>query len=210
MTSGPDFSFEQSLLDSGSMWIAGVDEVGRGCLAGPVVAAAVVLRAEDIPAGLADSKKLSKVRREALFEIILDKAAAISLASCSPAQIDALNIRQATLLAMRRAVSALSVTVDHALIDGRDIPERLPCPATALIKGDDRSVSISAASIIAKVMRDRIMAKLDQSFPQYGFARHVGYGTQQHLAALLQFGTTKHHRLSFAPCKAAVERGIKL
>lgn len=208
--SGPDYSFEQRLLDSGSMWIAGVDEVGRGCLAGPVVAAAVVLRADDIPAGLADSKKLSKARREALFEVILAKAAAISLASCSPAQIDSLNIRQASLLAMRRAVSALSVTADHALIDGRDIPERLPCPATALIKGDDRSVSISAASIIAKVMRDRMMTKLDESFPQYGFVRHVGYGTQQHLAALLQFGPSKHHRLSFAPCKAASERGLKL
>ncbi len=198
---GPDFSFEQALLDRGLGPVAGVDEVGRGCLAGPVVVAAVILRANDIPEGLADSKKLSKARREALFDVILAKAAAISLATCSPAQIDSLNIRQATLLAMRQAVHALSIVPAHVLIDGRDCPEGLPCPATALIKGDNRSVSISAASIIAKTMRDRIMVKLAESFSDYGFERHVGYGTQQHLAALREFGPCKHHRLSFAPCR---------
>lgn len=201
--SGPDFSFEQELLDAGAAHVAGIDEVGRGALAGPVVVAAVILKPDAIPAGLADSKKLNKAQRDALFELILQQAAAISVCSGSAAQIDAVNIRQATLQAMRRAALALNIVPSHLLIDGRDIPKGLPCPATALIKGDDRSVSISAASIVAKVMRDRLMLRLNDIVPHYGFGRHVGYGTAQHLAAIRDFGPSKYHRLSFAPMRVS-------
>ena len=199
--SAPDYSLETALLSQGCFAVAGVDEVGRGALAGPVVVAAVILNPDCLPAGLDDSKKLSARSREYLFDLILKDARAICVALAPASEVDRVNIRQATLSSMRRAVAGLAIRPDHALIDGRDIPPHLPCPATALIKGDGRSISIAAASIIAKVMRDRLMVRLDAAAPGYGFIRHVGYGTAAHLAGLNQLGGSRFHRLSFAPLK---------
>ena len=161
-------------------FIAGVDEVGRGALAGPVAAAAVILDPDDLPDGIDDSKALSARRRGEVFAAIMAKARAVALATASAGEIDALNIRGATLLAMRRAVGALAIPASFVLIDGRDIPAGLGCPAEALVKGDALSLSIAAASIVAKVTRDAMMARLDAHYPDYGFAWHVGYGTAQH------------------------------
>jgi len=196
--SAPDFSLETALHAAGRSHIAGIDEVGRGALAGPVTVAAVILDPHHLPHGLNDSKKLSAKQRAALFADICRNALAISIAYGSAAEIDQINIRQSTLAAMTRAAHALALRPDHVLIDGRDIPPRLHIPATAVIKGDSKSLSIAAASIIAKVTRDKLMAQLD---PQslYGFARHVGYGTAAHLAALKTYGPSPYHRLSFAP-----------
>lgn len=190
----PDFSFELSLGGR----VAGVDEAGRGPLAGPVAAAAVILRPGDIPLGLDDSKALSAGRRAALYDEIRARAV-VSLAWASVAEIDALNIRAASLLAMRRAVAGLRPWPDAALIDGNARPEGLPCPAQCLVKGDARSLSIAAASIVAKVARDRVMAKLDAAYPGFGWARNAGYPTAAHRAALQHLGITPHHRRSFAP-----------
>ena len=199
----PDFRFESDLLAKGATLVGGVDEVGRGPLAGPVVAAIVCLDPERIPLGLQDSKKLSEKVRERLFDEILTNATvAIGTASC--AEIDCLNIRQATFLAMRRAVSGMSVPPDHVLIDGKDVPVGLGCEATALIGGDNRVASIAAASIVAKVMRDRMMVELCREDPRYGFSRHMGYGTPQHLKALSAHGACQHHRRSFSPVRAVV------
>ena len=195
----PDFKREQALLSSGFKWIAGVDEVGRGPLAGPVVAAAVILDPENLPSGLNDSKTLSASRRDALYLEIM-RHACVAVASVPAPVIDRINIRQATLLAMSRAVKALSVAPDHVLVDGRDVPA-LPCSGEALIGGDGKSLSIAAASIIAKVTRDRLMERLSEHDPRYGFAAHAGYGTALHLAALAQYGPSQYHRLSFAPLK---------
>ena len=178
--------------------MAGVDEAGRGPLAGPVVVAAVVLDAHNIPAGLDDSKKLSARRRESLFEAIC-ATAHVAVFSASPGAIAARNIRGATLWAMTRAIAALSVSADFALIDGRDVPPGLTCGAQAVIGGDGRSVSIAAASIVAKVTRDRMCPVLDVACPGYGFAAHKGYGTARHLAALKRLGATPHHRAGFGP-----------
>ena len=196
----PDFRRERRLLKSGMTFIAGVDEVGRGALAGPVAVAAVILDPKNLPKGIDDSKALNVQRREEAFAIILAKAHAIAIATASAAEIDALNIRGATLLAMRRALSALSLPACFALIDGRDIPFGLACPAEAVIGGDALCLSIAAASIVAKVTRDAMMARLEEPFPGYGFGAHVGYGTPQHLRALRSLGVTPMHRLSFAPC----------
>jgi ribonuclease HII len=184
-----------------SMIVAGVDEAGRGPLAGPVAAAAVILDPANIPSGLNDSKKLSEAARNRLFPLILLHARAVAFSLASPAEIDALNIRRATLLAMRRAVIALSIAPEHVLIDGRDVPPGLPCEGRAIIGGDALEPAISAASIVAKVMRDRIMVALGQQYPAYGFAQHMGYGTARHLEALRLHGPSPHHRLSFAPCR---------
>ncbi len=197
----PDFSFEARLLKAGTKHVAGVDEVGRGPLAGPVVAAAVILWPHSIPEGLHDSKQLSEAAREALFPQLMAMAAAVSVAMSPPADIDRINIRNASLLAMKRAVLGLSILPDHALIDGNAIPPRLGIEATALVKGDDRSLSIAAASIIAKVLRDRLMRRLDALCPGYGFASNMGYPTPAHKAAIVKLGVTPHHRLSFKPCK---------
>ncbi|QBY01820.1 ribonuclease HII [Rhodophyticola sp. CCM32] len=194
MGDGPDYSHEAAL---GGV-IAGVDEVGRGPLAGPVTAAAVVLDATRIPDGLNDSKKLSAPRREVLFGRLHDLAD-VSLGWASIEEIEALNIRGASLLAMRRAVEGLARSPDHALIDGNAVPPGLACPATALVKGDARSVSIAAASIVAKVARDRVMVALAQQHPGYGWERNAGYGTAEHLAALKTLGVTPAHRRSFRP-----------
>jgi len=192
----PDFAEEQRLLNAGFNVIAGVDEVGRGPLAGPVTAAAVVLRSNQIPEGLADSKKLSAKRRNYLADEIR-KVALVCVAHASVEEIDALNILRASHLAMCRAIYGLGVQVDHALIDGNMIPRELTCPASAFIKGDGRSVSIAAASIVAKVVRDGIMVDLGQQHPGYGWEKNAGYPTKAHREALLNLGVTPHHRRSF-------------
>lgn len=194
----PDLAFELAACQTGARLIAGVDEVGRGPLSGPVVAAAVILDRNNIPDGLRDSKKLSQKRREALFPAIL-AGAKVSIASASVEEIDEINILNATFLAMRRALGGLETPADHALIDGNRLPPDLPCDASAIIGGDDRSLSIAAASIVAKVTRDRLMVDLAQQFPGYGWETNAGYGTAQHLKALLSLGVTPHHRRSFKP-----------
>ncbi len=199
---------------SGSEWpptppdlLAGVDEAGRGPLAGSVVAAAVILPAAHDIDGLADSKKLSAARREALYEQILTKAVAVSTGQASVAEIDALNILHASMLAMQRAVDGLSLSPAHVLVDGNRLP-RWQWPATALVKGDQRVACISAASIVAKVTRDRQMLALDQQYPAYGFARHMGYPTAAHREALQQHGPCSEHRRSFGPVRAALEAAV--
>ena len=185
--------------------IAGVDEAGRGPLAGPVVAAAVILGAVDIPA-LGDSKKKSERQRERLFELIMRDALAVGVGRAEVEEIDSLNIFQATLLAMQRAVAALGLAPDRALIDGLHCPS-LPCPATAIVGGDASVAAISAASIIAKVSRDRIMLELDRDYPQYNFARHKGYPTAAHVVALSRWGASPVHRVSFAPVRKVLVAG---
>ena len=203
--SAPDFAREQTLLSAGLHQIAGVDEVGRGPLAGPVVAAAVILDPDNLPSGLNDSKTLSAARRDALYLEIM-RHAHVAVASVPAAVIDRINIRQATLLAMTRAVNALAVPPDHVLVDGRDVPP-LPCAGEALIGGDGKSLSIAAASIIAKVTRDRLMERLSEHDPRYGYASHAGYGTAVHLASLEQYGPSPDHRMSFAPLKNREPQG---
>ncbi len=182
--------------------VCGVDEVGRGPLAGPVLAAAAIVPKEGLPpeieAQIRDSKKLSGKRREALFPYLV-RHCAYAVAQASVAEIDSLNILRASFLAMRRAVENLSLAPDHALIDGNKTPPDLPCAATPIVKGDDKSLSIAAASIIAKVTRDRLMKKLAQDFPGYGWEKNAGYGTAAHLEALRTLGPTIWHRDSFAP-----------
>lgn len=195
----PDFSHEAALSLSGCSRIAGVDEVGRGPLAGPVVAAAVVLDDQNIPAGLNDSKKVPPAKRQALF-LLLMQYAEISVATASPLRIDRDNIRQASLDCMRRALCGLT-GVQHALIDGRDVPQDCPCAATTLIGGDARSLSIAAASIVAKVIRDRMMVRAALTHSHYGFERHVGYGTREHLTAIAAHGPCSLHRRSFRPLR---------
>jgi RNase HII (EC 3.1.26.4) len=181
------------------MWIAGVDEVGRGCLAGPVYAAAVVLPADHGIIGLADSKRLSPARRTRLAAVIRERAGAWAVASASVEEIEILNILHASLLAMRRAVEALRPTPTLCLVDGDRLPA-LPCAGRAVIGGDHLEPAIMAASILAKVTRDAHMSELDASHPGYGFARHKGYGTAEHLAALRRLGPSAEHRMGFAPC----------
>ena len=199
---------EQAALDwDGPGLVAGVDEAGRGPLAGPVVAAAVILNPRKRIRGLADSKLLSAARRERLFDEILDKALCCSIAQASVAEIDRLNILQAALLAMRRAVLGLRLVPALVLVDGNRLPV-LPMRAEAVIDGDAKIQSISAASVLAKVHRDRWCADIDAQWPQYGFAAHKGYGTAAHLAALRAHGACEHHRRSFAPV-AAVLRDVR-
>ena len=183
--------------------VAGVDEVGRGPLVGAVVTAAVILDPAKPIIGLADSKKLSEKRRNALYDEIIEKALSWSLGRAEPEEIDQLNILHATMLAMQRAVAGLSVVPEYVLIDGNRCPA-LPMPSLAVVKGDSRVAEISAASIIAKVTRDREMTELDLCFPQYGFAQHKGYPTAFHLEKLAEHGATDHHRRSFAPGKRAL------
>ena len=178
--------------------VAGVDEAGRGPLAGPVVAAAVILDDLHPIAGLADSKKLTAARREALFDEIRARALCFSIAEASVEEIDRLNILQATLLAMRRAVLGLRLKPKMVLVDGIRLPT-LDIPAEAIVKGDALVPAISAASILAKVHRDRWCVQVDEQYPQYGFAGHKGYGTAVHMAALREHGACIHHRRSFAP-----------
>lgn len=183
--------------------IAGVDEVGRGPLVGAVVTAAVILDPARPIVGLADSKKLSEKKRLALYDEITEKALAWSLGRAEPQEIDELNILHATMLAMQRAVAGLSITPEFVLIDGNRCPV-LPMPAQAVVKGDSKVAEISAASILAKVTRDREMAELDALHPQYGFAQHKGYPTAEHLRLLAEHGAIEQHRRSFAPVKRAL------
>ena len=192
----PDFSFETEAVSRGDLRVVGVDEVGRGPLEGPVTACAVCLDPGRIPKGLRDSKVLSAARRESLFDEIM-AVAEVSVAHASVQEIDALNILRASHLAMERAVAGLKP--DHALIDGNLIPRGLGCKATAIVKGDARCLSISAASIVAKVTRDRIMVDLAQQHPGYGWEANAGYPTAAHLEALRLLGVTPWHRRSFKP-----------
>lgn len=191
--------FEARYRSDGYKSIAGVDEVGRGPLAGPVVASAVILNPEVPILGLQDSKKLSARKLNELFEEIQEHAIAISVGVMSASEIDKLNIYQATKQAMQKAVEGLNVKPDMLLVDAMQL--RMPTKQESLIKGDARSVSIAAASIVAKVTRDRMMTKLAETYPHYGFNRHVGYGTKEHLAALDEHGITEVHRKSFAPVR---------
>ncbi|WP_394200390.1 ribonuclease HII [Shewanella waksmanii] len=186
-------------------YYAGVDEVGRGPLVGDVVTAAVVLDPNNPIIGLNDSKKLSEKKRDALYEQILEKALDVSVGRATPAEIDELNILHATMLAMQRAVAGLKARPDRVLIDGNRVPE-LDHEAHAVIKGDGLIDGISAASIIAKVVRDREMAQLDERYPQYGFAKHKGYPTKAHFEALATHGVLAEHRRSFKPVQTALER----
>ncbi|HAV63099.1 MAG TPA: ribonuclease HII [Verrucomicrobiales bacterium] len=202
------FHHERRLRLDGAAWIAGIDEAGRGPLAGPVVAAAVILPPAWIEEGmpgelreLTDSKQLTETQREEFFGLLTSNAdVVIGLAECDAELIDRINILQATHLAMQRALAALTRAPDHLLVDGRPVPP-LPVGQTALVQGDSLSYSIAAASVIAKVTRDRQMQEWDRRHPEYGFAEHKGYGTPQHLAALATHGPCPIHRRSFAPLK---------
>ncbi|RBP81899.1 ribonuclease HII [Marinomonas rhizomae] len=185
--------------------LAGTDEAGRGPLAGEVVAAAVILDPQCPIAGLADSKKLSEKKREALFVEIQEKALAYGIASATIEEIDEMNILHASMLAMSRAVSLLSIVPEHVLVDGNRIPLNLPCSAEAVVKGDARQAAISAASILAKVTRDRDIVKAAGIYPEYGFEKHKGYPTAQHLEAIRLHGITPIHRRSFGPVKKILE-----
>jgi ribonuclease HII len=193
----PDFAVESRLLADGARRVAGVDEAGRGPLAGPVVAAAVILVPDDIPEGLNDSKRLTAAQREALHARLL-ACAEIGVGIASVEEIDRLNILRASHLAMLRALDALA-PVCHALIDGNMIPRDIACRAEAVVKGDARCLSVAAASIVAKCVRDRIMVDLAQQHPGYGWERNAGYATPAHQSALRELGATPHHRRSFAP-----------
>ena len=194
----PDYTFEQAALDRGFTYIAGVDEVGRGPLAGPVVAAAVVLDANNIPDGLNDSKKLTAKKRDALYDAIMVQAD-VSLAQATVAEIDEHNILRASHIAMVRAIAGLRQPTDHALIDGNMVPRGLTISTETVVKGDGRSLSIAAASIVAKVWRDRHMVDLGQQYPGYGWEKNAGYPTAAHKSGLENLGVTPHHRRSFKP-----------
>ena len=188
------------------MQVAGVDEAGRGPLVGSVVAAAVILDPNNPIEGLNDSKKLSEKKREMLFVEIQEKAVAWAIAEASHAEIDQLNILQASLLAMRRAVEALNIQPQHVLVDGNKIPQGLSVSCEAIVGGDALHAEISAASILAKVTRDRQMVVLHQQHPQFGFAQHKGYPTKMHFAAIAEHGVIDQHRRSYAPIKQALAK----
>ena len=194
-----DYTLEAEIArNPATQIIAGIDEVGRGPWAGPVTACAVILDPNNIPDGLRDSKKLTAKRREILFDQIVETAA-VGLAHVEVEEIDRINILQASLRAMERAVACLPQQPQFALIDGNKLPPNLPCPAQAIVKGDDKSVSIAAASIVAKVTRDRLMESLAQQYPGYGWETNAGYGTKMHQNGLQNLGVTTHHRRSFKP-----------
>ncbi|WP_298727535.1 ribonuclease HII [uncultured Ferrovibrio sp.] len=201
----PDFTLEKRL---GGV-VCGVDEAGRGPLAGPVVAAAVILDRKRVPRGIDDSKKLTAEKREDLYWRIMERGR-VGIGAASVAEIARLNIFHATMLAMCRAVTALRVVPDHALVDGNHCPKQLCCPATAVVDGDALSISIAAASIIAKVTRDRAMAKLHLRYPAYGWDSNKGYGTPAHHAGLKAAGISPHHRLGFAPVHEQMTLDLEL
>lgn len=192
----PDYSIEQEWIQKGYQYVCGVDEAGRGPLCGPVVAAACILPTGLVIEGLNDSKKLTEKKREKLYDVIREKALAYAIAEGSVEEINATNILEADLLAMRRAIAALPIPADAALIDG-NINRDFPIPTQAVVKGDALSMSIAAASILAKVYRDRLCAELDAKYPQYGIAKHKGYGTKDHMAALRQYGPAPIYRTKF-------------
>ncbi len=201
---------QSSLMPDFSQYgrVAGVDEVGRGPLVGNVVAAAVILHPDKQILGLADSKKLSEKKREALYEEIIDKALCWAVASASPVEIDQINILHASMLAMQRAVMSLNVNPDYVLIDGNRCPD-LPYPSEAIIKGDAKVAAISAASILAKVVRDREMYLLHEQYPEYAFNKHKGYPTAQHMSALKKYGPLPEYRKSFRPVAQLLETSVR-
>lgn len=194
--------FDEIIYPVGKL-VAGVDEVGRGPLVGDVVTAAVILDPNNPIIGLTDSKKLSEKKRQLLFPEIKEKALAWSIGRCSPGEIDELNILQATMVAMQRAVAGLHIQPEHVMIDGNRCPQ-LPMPAEAIVKGDLRVAEISAASILAKVVRDSEMEELDRRYPEYGFAQHKGYPTKAHMDKLAELGPTEEYRKSFKPVQRAL------
>ena len=191
----PDFSIENEIKTKGFFAVCGVDEAGRGPLAGPVCAAAVILD-EEIE-GLNDSKKLSEKKREELFPVIKEKAVSFSIAFASVDEIEEYNILNATYLAMNRAIEGLGIPADFALIDGNRVPTDIKIPCETVVKGDAKSASIAAASILAKVTRDRLMLEEDKKYPEYNFKKHKGYGTKEHTDAILKYGMSPIHRPSF-------------
>lgn len=198
-------SFENNLYNEGINFIAGVDEVGRGPLVGPVVAAAVILPKGYRLEGLTDSKKLSEKKRDAFYEIIMRDAVAVGVGVKSNNVIDEVNIYEATKLAMKDAINNLSVKPEHVLIDA--MPLELDVPTTSIIKGDALSESIAAASVIAKVTRDRMMYELDKEYPEYGFGRHKGYPTKEHIKNVKQYGLLDNYRFTFKPISALINEG---
>lgn len=193
----PDYSFEKEAYSKGYNLVCGVDEAGRGPLAGPVCAAAVILpEGAEIP-GLNDSKKLSEKKREQLFPIICEKAIAFSIAFASVEEIEKYNILNATFIAMNRAINGLRPKADFALVDGNRVPKECYVPVETVVKGDSLSVSIAAASVLAKVSRDRVMIELDKKYPEYNFKKHKGYGTAEHMELIKKYGPSDCHRLSF-------------
>lgn len=193
----PDYEFEKAAVNSGFSCICGVDEAGRGPLAGPVCAAAVILPEGAVIEGLDDSKKLTEKKRERLYDIIKTTAVAYSVAYGTLEEIETVNILEATYLAMNRAIEGLNVKPDFALIDGNRIPRGIKIPCETIVKGDSKSMSVAAASVLAKVTRDRLMLEYDKKYPEYNFKKHKGYGTKEHTELIKQYGPCEIHRLSF-------------
>ncbi|MBR4123309.1 MAG: ribonuclease HII [Clostridia bacterium] len=193
----PDFEIEKSAFERGYKLVCGVDEAGRGPLAGPVCAAAVILPTDTIIEGLNDSKKISEKKRELLYDVICEKAIAYSIAFGTLEEIETLNILEATFLAMNRSIDGLEIKPDYALIDGNKAPKGINIPCETVIKGDAKSASIAAASILAKVTRDRLLMEYDTQYPEYNFKKHKGYGTKEHTELILKHGPCPIHRLSF-------------
>ena len=193
----PDYEFEKAAVNSGFSCICGVDEAGRGPLAGPVCAAAVILPVGAVIEGLDDSKKLTEKKRERLYDIIKQTAVAYSVAYGTLEEIETVNILEATYLAMNRAIEGLTVKPDFALIDGNRVPRGIKIPCETIVKGDSKSMSVAAASVLAKVTRDRLMLEYDKKYPEYNFKKHKGYGTKEHTELIKQYGPCEIHRLSF-------------
>lgn len=193
----PDFLYELSAKEKGYKFVCGVDEAGRGPLAGPVYAAAVILPDGVEIEGLNDSKKLTEKKREKLYDVIIEKAVCYSVASASVEEIEEVNILNATYLAMNRAIEGLSVKADYALIDGNRVPKDISVPCETVVKGDAKSCSIAAASVLAKVTRDRLLLEYAEQYPEYGFDKHKGYGTAAHYDAIRKHGVLPIHRMSF-------------
>lgn len=193
----PDYEFEKAAVNSGFSCICGVDEAGRGPLAGPVCAAAVILPAGAVIEGLDDSKKLTEKKRERLYDIIKQTAVAYSVAYGTLEEIETVNILEATYLAMNRAIDGLTIKPDFSLIDGNRVPRGIKIPCETIVKGDSKSMSVAAASVLAKVTRDRLMLEYDKKYPEYNFKKHKGYGTKEHTELIKQYGPCEIHRLSF-------------
>lgn len=193
----PDYEFEKAAVNSGFSCICGVDEAGRGPLAGPVCAAAVILPEGAVIAGLDDSKKLTEKKREKLYDIIKQTAVAYSVAYGTLEEIETVNILEATYLAMNRAIEGLTIKPDFSLIDGNRVPRGIKNPCETIVKGDSKSMSVAAASVLAKVTRDRLMLEYDKKYPEYNFKKHKGYGTKEHTELIKQYGPCEIHRLSF-------------
>ena len=193
----PDYEYENAAKSKGFKLVCGVDEAGRGPLAGPVCAAAVILPENAVIEGLNDSKKLSEKKREALYDVIKEKAIAFCVAYGTLEEIETLNILQATFLAMNRAIDGLAVKPDFALIDGNRVPKDIKIPCETVVKGDGKSMSVAAASVLAKVTRDRLMLEYDKKYPEYDFKKHKGYGTKEHTELIKKYGPCEIHRMSF-------------